>query len=97
MTTITEKRPKGGAPRRYSVALADKICGLAAAGLTYDEIERAAGISRGAIYYWLRADDARLPEYQGFRKKFYEARATGYVRKWGVPPDPPAGDGRGSR
>ena len=47
------------------------------------------GISKGAIYYWIRADDAKIPDYQGFRRRFYLARAAGYARKWGGPPDPP--------
>jgi hypothetical protein len=93
VTTIAAKSPRGGRPRVFSQTVAAKVIALAEAGLTYPEIERAAGISKGAIYYWVRADEAGLPEYRGFKRRFYLARAAGYARKWGGPPDPPAADG----
>ena len=99
MTTAAAKSPRGGRPRIFSQTVAEKVVALAEAGLTYPEIERAAGISKGAIYYWVRADEAGLTEYRGFKRRFFLARAAGYARKWGGPPDPPpdneARDGSG--
>ena len=92
MTTVAAKSPRGGRPRIYSKTVAEKIIALAEAGLTYPEIERAAGISKGAIYYWIRNDQAGYPDYRGFKRRFFQARAAGYARKWGGPPDPPAAD-----
>jgi hypothetical protein len=89
MTTAAAKSPRGGRPRIFSKTVAEKVIALAEAGLTFPEIERAAGISKGAIYYWVRADEAGLSEYQGFKRRFFLARAAGYARKWGGPPDPP--------
>jgi transposase-like protein len=89
MPTITEKRPRGGAPRRYCQALAAKVIALAETGCTYAEIARAAGISESSIYYWVRGDEAGVPDYQGFKRRFFLARGVGYARKFGVPPDPP--------
>jgi phage/plasmid-associated DNA primase len=92
LTTIAAKGPKGGGPY-LSRTVAEKIIALAEAGLTYPEIERAAVISKGAICYWIRAGSGGLPGYQGFRRRFYLARAPGYARKRGGPPDPPATGG----
>ena len=89
MTTAAAKSPRGGRPRIFSKTVAEKVIALAEAGLTYPEIEQAAGISKGAIYYWVRADEAGLAEYQGFKRRFFLARAAGYARKWGGPQDPP--------
>jgi hypothetical protein len=89
-TTAAAKSPRGAGPRRYTPALAGKICAMAASGATLDEIEAAFGVSRSSIHYWARADAAGLADYRGFRRKFYEARGAGYARKWGaVPSDAP--------
>jgi hypothetical protein len=99
MTTVAAKSPRGGRPRIYSQTVAERVIALAEAGLTYPEIERAAGISKGAIYYWIRNDQAGYPDYRGFKRRFFLARAAGYARKWGGPPDTPpdneARDGSG--
>jgi hypothetical protein len=91
MTTAAAKNPRvGQGRRRYTPALAGKICAMAASGATLEEIEAAFRVSRSSIHYWARADAAGLADYQGFRRKFYEARGAGYARKWGaVPPDAP--------
>jgi hypothetical protein len=87
--TIAAKSPRGGKPRLYSQALADKVIRLAESGITYPEIARAAGISESSIYYWLLASTAGRPGYRDFYDRFYRARATGYARRYGVEPDPP--------
>jgi DNA-binding CsgD family transcriptional regulator len=42
------------------------VIALAETGCTYAEIARAAGISESSIYYWIRGDEASVPDYQGF-------------------------------
>jgi hypothetical protein len=90
MTTAAAKSPRGGRPRVFSQTLANKICAMAEVGATLDEIEAAVGVSRSSIHYWARADAAGLSDYRGFKRRFYLARAAGYARKWGGPPDPPS-------
>jgi hypothetical protein len=77
MTTIAAKSPKAGGPVS-TAGPSPENHRAGRGGLTYPDIERAAGISKGAIYYWIRADSAGPPGYQGFRRRFYLARTTGY-------------------
>jgi hypothetical protein len=87
--TIAAKSPRGGKPRLYSAALAEKIIRLAETGITYPEIARVCGIHVSSLYYWLSASEADKAGYRGFRDRFYRARAVGYTKRYGVAPDPP--------
>jgi hypothetical protein len=84
------KSPKGGQPRRFNQALADKIIRLTEGGLTVHEMALACGIADSSLYWWLRGSAAGLPGYGDFHTRYYRARVVGYNRKWGTPPDGPA-------
>jgi len=88
-TSPAVKSPMGGRPKRWNQALGEKIIRLTEAGLTVAEMAKACGISDGSIYWWLRGSAADLPGFDDFHTKYYKARVTGYIAKWGTPPDGP--------